>query len=368
MSKRFTMQAVAEAVEGQLTGDGQWTVTRLAHPADIASSEDLVLAMDAKLLPLIEKNPPRAVIMNKGAVLPAGKITASIIVDRPRLAMAKLTQLFAEPANVPPGIHPTAVIEAGATIGKNVAIGAQSYIGAGAVIGDGCILHPRTYVAPRAVIGEGGLIYPGVCIASHVTIGKRCIIHFNASIGADGFSFVTPQLGSVEEAKAGGSDEVTARNESLIRIASLGGVVIGDDVEIGANSSIDQGTIAPTRIGNGTKIDNQVQIGHNVVIGDNCMICGRAGIAGSASIGNRVVLGGAVGVADHVTIGDDAVVMAMSGVGGNVQARTVVGGFPAVPRERLMQNYTNMGRLKQFYRKIEGLIERMDHLEQGKKE
>src|SRR5262249_3185698 len=138
-------------------------------------------------------------------------------------------------------------------------------------------------------------------------IGERCIVHFNASLGADGFSFVTPQPGSVEQAKAGSGSSVAAANYELVRIASLGGVVIGDDVEIGASSCIDQGTIQPTRIGNGTKIDNHVQIGHNVTIGENCLICGRVGIAGSVTIGDRVVLGGAVGIADHLRIGDDVV-------------------------------------------------------------
>jgi UDP-3-O-[3-hydroxymyristoyl] glucosamine N-acyltransferase len=142
---------------------------------------------------------------------------------------------------------------------------------------------------------------------------------------------------------------------------------VGDDVEIGANTSIDRGTIAPTRIGSGTKIDNQVQIGHNVIVGENCMICGRVGIAGSAVIGNRVVLGGAVGIADHVTVGDDAIAMAMSGIAGNVAPRTIVGGLPAVPREKVMENLFNLGRMKSFFKKIEGLAERVDALEKERK-
>jgi UDP-3-O-[3-hydroxymyristoyl] glucosamine N-acyltransferase len=368
MPKPYTTEALAAALSGQLIGDGKIPITRLAHPADIRDPGDLALAMDAKLLPLLAKGKPRAAIVATGTLPDPGLLEACIAVDRPRYALAKLTNLFSEPVPIIAGIHPSAVIEPGATIGKNVAIGAQVFVGANTVIGDNSILHPQTYVGPGAVIGANALIYPGVKIGGSVKIGENCIIHFNASIGADGFSFVTPQPGSVEKAKSGSGSAVTAANYELVRIASLGGVEIGNDVEIGANSCIDQGTIAPTRIGNGTKIDNQVQIGHNVTIGENCLICGRAGIAGSVTIGNRVVLGGAAGVADHITIGDDAIAMAMSGIGGNVPAGTIVGGYPARPRERLMESVFNVGRLKQVFRKIEALAERLDRLEKDRLE
>jgi UDP-3-O-[3-hydroxymyristoyl] glucosamine N-acyltransferase len=367
MSKHYTTQAIAEALGGQLVGDGKISVTRLAHPADIRDGGDLALAMEKKLLPLLAGGAARAAVVNREAEIAPGTVEACIIVDRPRFAMAKLTSLFSEPVPVLAGIHPSSIVENGAQIGDGVAIGAQSFIGQGAEIGDGCTLHPQTYIGPGAIIGAGTLIYPGVKIGAGMRIGRNCIIHFNAAIGADGFSFVTPQPGSVEQAKSGSGSTVTAANYELVRIASLGGVVIGDDVEIGASTCIDQGTIAPTRIGNGTKIDNQVQIGHNVTIGENCLICGRVGIAGSVTIGNRVVLGGAVGVADHVKIGDDAVAMAMSGIAGNVAAGTVVGGLPAHTRERMMENYFNVGRLKQFFRKIEILTERLDRIEKKDK-
>jgi UDP-3-O-[3-hydroxymyristoyl] glucosamine N-acyltransferase len=368
MPNSFTTQALAEALDGQLIGDGQILITRLAHPADVRDGGDLALAMDNKLLPLLDKGVARAAVVGREANLPPGQIEACIVVNRPRLAIAKLTSLFANPVPVAAGIHPSAVIEQGALLGANVTVGAHAFVGAGAVIGENSVLHPQSYVGPGAVVGADALIYSGVRVGSGVTIGARCILHFNTSIGADGFSFVTPQPGSVEQAKSGSGGTVTATNYELVRIASLGGVVIGDDVEIGANSCIDQGTIAPTRIGNGTKIDNQVQVGHNVSIGDNCLICGRVGIAGSVTIGNRVVLGGAVGIADHLNIGDDAVVMAMSGVAGNVLPKSVVGGLPASPRERMMENFFNISRLKHFFRKVEALTERLDRFENRNKE
>jgi UDP-3-O-[3-hydroxymyristoyl] glucosamine N-acyltransferase len=366
MSKTFTLQEIADAVEGRLIGDGSLRITRLAHPADITGASDLALAMDAKLLNLLKGVKVTAAVVT-GDESESTFLAARIIVARPRVALARLTALFAETVTVKPGIHPSAIIEEGTKIGANAAIGAFVYIGAGAVIGDNATLHPQAYVGEKAVIGNNALIYAGVKIGAGTTIGNNAIIHFNASIGADGFSFVTPQTGSVEAAKAGSGSAVTAENTALIRIASLAPVLIGNDVEIGANTSIDRGTIAPTRIGNGTKIDNQVQVGHNVTIGDNCMICGRVGIAGSAIIGNRVVLGGATGVADHVTVGDDAIAMAMSGIAGNVAPRSIVGGLPAVPRERVMENLFNMGRLKQFFKKIEHLAEKLEKLEKSTK-
>lgn len=359
MTKTYTLAEIAQALDGTLVGDGSLLVDRVAHPADVRGPRDLVLAVDKSLIPLLEKTPACAALLPEGA--DKGSLQGAVLVGRGRFAMAKLTNLFFEPVHVAPGIHPSAVIEEGAEIGEGVTIGACSYVGAGAKIGKGCVLHPQVYIGPDVVVGDKALIYSGVRIGAHVRIGHRAILHFNASIGADGFSFVTPQLGAVESAKATGA--VGATNEALVRIASLGAVEIGDDVEIGANTSIDRGTIVSTRIGNGTKIDNQVQVGHNVVIGNNCMLCGRVGVAGSVTIGNRVVLGGAVGIADHVTLGDDVVAMAMSGIAGNVPARSLIGGIPAMPRPRLMEQYLNIGRIKGLIQKVNDLTKRVSGLE-----
>jgi UDP-3-O-[3-hydroxymyristoyl] glucosamine N-acyltransferase len=363
MSKSFTLHEIAKALDGRLIGDGSLHVSRLSHPSDVTGPQDLALAMDVGLLPLLKDSPAIAAIISAKGEDDSAFLTARIIVPRPRVALATLTALFAEPIILKSGAHPTAVIEPSAVIGENTAIGAQVYVGANARIGANCTLHPQCYVGENAEVGAGSTIHSGVRIGAGTRIGKNAIIHFNASIGADGFSFVTPQTGSVEAAKAAGGGAVTASNTALIRIASLAPVIIGDDVEIGANTCIDRGTIASTRIGNGTKIDNQVQIGHNVKIGDNCMICGRTGIAGSVTVGDRVVLGGAVGIADHLTIGDDAIVMAMSGVGGNVMPRTIVGGYPAMPREKMMESFLNLGRLKQFFKKINELAAKIETLE-----
>ncbi|HBM90563.1 MAG TPA: UDP-3-O-(3-hydroxymyristoyl)glucosamine N-acyltransferase, partial [Rhodospirillaceae bacterium] len=327
---------------------------------------DIALVMDKGLVPLLQKAEIKAAIVMEGIEVPSS-IRAAIVVGRSRLAMAKLNHLFEEHVEVAKGVHKTAILEEGVVLGKDVAIGAMSYIAAGAEIGDGTIIHPQVYVGPQVVIGPEGLIYSGVRIGARVKIGARCILHFNTSIGADGFSFVTPEVGSVETAKATGKVG-EAYNVSLVRIASLGAVELGDDVEVGANSSIDRGTIISTSVGNGTKIDNQVQIGHNVRVGENCMLCGRVGIAGSATLGDRVVLGGATGVADHVTVGDDTVCMAMSGIARSLPPRSLVGGTPARPRKKMIENMFNLSRIKALIKKIEALSSRVEALEDQKLE
>ncbi len=363
-NKTFTVQEIADAVGGRLIGDGSLRIAKVVHPTEAAGSEDLALAMGSKLIPLLKDSKAVAAAVS-GESEETAHLKAIIVVDRARVALAKMTAMFAEPVPLKEGIHPTAIIEEGAKIGANPHIGAMVYIGAKAKIGDNAVIHPQCYIGDNATVGNDALLYAGVKIGAGTSIGDRAIVHFNASIGADGFSFVTPQVGSVEAAKASSGGTVTASNAALIRISSLAPVLIGDDVEIGANTSIDRGTVASTRIGNGTKIDNQVQVGHNVRIGENCMICGRVGIAGSATIGNRVVLGGAVGVADHVTIGDDAIAMAMSGIAGNVLPRTIVGGIPAAPREKMMENLFHMGRLKHLFSKVEALAEKISLLDKS---
>jgi UDP-3-O-[3-hydroxymyristoyl] glucosamine N-acyltransferase len=199
-------------------------------------------------------------------------------------------------------------------------------------------------VGADAVLGARCLLHPGARVGERVRLGDRVIVHHNASIGADGFSFVTPEPGSIETARASG--EITARNTQIVRIPSLGDVEIGDDVEIGASSAIDRAMLGTTRVGRGTKIDNQVQIGHNTVIGENCLIAGQVGISGSCRIGNRVVFAGQAGVADHATIGDDAILMAGSKIHGHVAPAAIMVGYPAVSRKEFVAQLRSISRLK----------------------
>ncbi|CAK0758332.1 UDP-3-O-acylglucosamine N-acyltransferase [uncultured Gammaproteobacteria bacterium] len=345
------LQDIADALGGRLDGDGSIEITRVVHPAEAVFAGDLVLAMDRRLLPLLAGTPARAAVIAEGGALPDGVVmAATVVVTRPQTAMVVLTRLFDRPVFCAPGIHPTAVIAPDAEIGAEVSIGPFVVVGPGALIGRGARLLAQVTIGAEAVVGEDCLFHPGVRIGDRVVVGRRVILHHNVSLGGDGFSFVTPVRGSVETAKQGG--KVEALNTALLRINSIGTVEIGDDVEIGANSAVDRGTITATRIGANTKIDNLVQIGHNVSIGENCMICGQVGIAGSARIGNRVVLAGQVGVADNTKIGDDAVVGPQSGVGSEVVARAVVVGTPPIPKDQAFDQYLALRRLKTLIRDV----------------
>lgn len=366
MARSFHLHEIATAIGAELQGDGNIAVNRLVHPSTYEYADDLVLAMDDALLPLLEGKQVVAAVISKKAA-PASPPAKNILrINRPRVALAALTSLFAPPPAYGTGIHPTAVVDPSATIASDAVIGPCCVIGPRASIGTSCVLQSQVTVEAEAIIGASTVLRSGVRIGANCVLGERVLIHFNSSIGSDGFSFVTPERGSVEAAKTDGA--ITATNhQGLLRIASLGAVIIGDDVEIGANTSIDRGTILPTRIGNGTKIDNQVQIGHNVQIGADCLICGRVGIAGSTVIGDRVVLGGATGIADHVKIGDDAMLMAFSGVPGNVPAKQIYGGIPAMPRDRFMEQMFAINRLKSLSKLVENLSASVKTLEQSTK-
>jgi len=355
------LDEVAAALGARLAGDGDYDVTGVVHPREATAADQLALAMDHDLVATLAGCPAGAAVVAEGATLPDTAPANILHVARPRLAMAVLLELFNRPVIYDQGIHPTAVIGPGVELGEGVTLGAFVVVGRSSRIGAGTVVLPHVTIGAEVHIGACGLIHAGARIGDRVSIGDGVIIHHNASIGADGFSFVTPDRGSVESAKESG--RVEASNLALRRINSIGSVIIGDGVEIGANTAIDRGTITATVIGRNTKIDNLVQIGHNVRIGEHCMICGQTGIAGSTVIGNRVVLAGGVGIADHLAIGDDAVVAAGSGVATNVPARTVVAGFPAVPRDRAFEQVMMLNRLKSLFGDVSDLKSRLKAVE-----
>ncbi len=338
---------LAHALGGRVVGDGSLEVLRPVHPAEAESPADLALVMDKRLLPLLVTTKARSAIVTEGAEIPEGALDGYVVIGRPRLAMAGITEAFERPVHREPGIHPTAVISPEASLGQDLSIGPFVVIGPRARIGDRTVILSHVSVGAGAQVGADCLFHPGARIGDRVVIGQRVIIHHNASIGGDGFSYVTPEPGSVESAKATG--QVGATNTILRRINSLGAVVLGDDVEVGANASIDRGTISDTRIGRNTKIDSIVQIGHNVQIGENCLLCGLVGVAGSVKIGDRVVLAGQVGIGDNVTIGNDSVIAAKSGVGTDVPPRSVMFGIPAMPRDRAFSQIKSLARLKTLF-------------------
>ena len=231
-------------------------------------------------------------------------------------------------------------------------MGALSVIGAGVEIGDGTRIGPQATLAEGARIGPEGVVHAGVRLGRRVVIGARVVIQPNAVIGGDGFSFVTSEPSHVELAREslGRSAPPTPADPTWHRIHSLGGVEIGDDVEIGSGATIDAGTIRPTRIGDGTKIDNLVMVAHNVVVGRHCLLCGQSGIAGSTVLGDRVVLAGQAGVGDNLVLGNDVVVTGGSAALSNIPAGRMVMGNPAARMDLQVESYKALRRLPRLLR------------------
>jgi UDP-3-O-[3-hydroxymyristoyl] glucosamine N-acyltransferase len=359
------LRDIAAALSAPFRGDGKIEISRIADPPNAIGASDLALAMTRDTAAALAHCTARAAVVSVGCEGPLDRFDAVITVERPRLALAILTNLFNRPPSLAAAIHPTAVIAPDAVIAPGVGIGPLVVVGSRSRIGTGTMIHAHVTVGADVTIGCDCLIHPGARIGDRVRIGDRAILHHNVSIGADGFSFIAADGEGAERPRAGGG--ATADAGRLLRINSIGTVELGDDVEIGANSAIDRATLAATRIGSNTKIDNLVQIAHNVVIGNNCLICGMVGIAGSVKIGDRVVLGGGVGVADNVSIGSDAVVGAGSAVAGNIAAGAVMIGRPAMPRQRAFEQLRMVGRLGALFAEVTELKKRIERLEQARR-
>lgn len=354
----YTVETLAAALGAHFEGDGRLPVDRPVHPQEATFPGAIAVATSPEFVAQLDGT--QIAVLAEGTDSAALGLKAAIFVPRPRYALAGITAAFAHEIDIAPGIHPSAIVENGVVFGSEPDIGPFAHIAAGTEIGAGARIGAHVSIGVGARIGRNALIHPGARIGARVSIGDNAIIHQNAVIGADGFSFVTPQVGAVEAAKAGGGSRSDTANTSLARIHSLGAVTLGDDVEIGACTTIDRGTLADTRIGSGTKLDNQVQIGHNVRVGETCMLCAQVGIAGSVEIGDRVVLGGKAGVADHVKIGSDVLVGAASAVANNVPSRNIVMGIPAIKRDEAMRNVVAQRRLPRLFDTVEMLKKRLN--------
>lgn len=358
----YTLSDIARALGADLVGDGTLVVTTVAHPLLAESSDTLALATEETAEQALAHTKAVSAVVAIGREAALTALKGGIVVSRPRYAMAQLLELFAQPPVLDPGVHSSAIVHPTATIGAGVSIGPCCYIGPGAQIGSRSRVLPHATIGAEVTVGEDCLIHAGARIGDRCVLGHRVILHPNVVIGSDGFGFVTPEKGSVESAKETGRVEST--NVALVRVYSIGIVVIDDDVEIGAASCVDRATLGVTRIGRGTKIDNLVQVGHNCTIGENCLIAGTCGLSGSVTLGDRVSLGGGVGVADHVSIGDDAVIAARSGVATSVPAREVWGGYPAVPYRDATEQLFSARRVPRMLRDIADMKRRLAQLEQ----
>lgn len=343
---------VATILRAEVIGDPTLEVTRLVHPAEATGRSDIALALAGDALEALAATRAAAAVVLPGAKAPAG-VSLIAYKGHERMALAILTKAFDIKPVVTPGIHASAVIAPTATVAAGASIGPFVSVGPDSKIGEGAIVMAGATVGAGVTIGRGSVIHPGARIGDRVRLGERVVVYGNAVIGGDGFSVIPV------------SNPDGSKNpiDLPIRVRSLGTVVVGDDVEIGASTTIDRGTLRDTVIGRGTKIDNQVQIAHNVVLGEAVIVCGMVGIAGSSVIGDRVILAAGAGIGDHITIEADAVVSARAGVVADVAPGTLVDGAPALPRAQAMERFLNVGRLKTLYPRVDDIKKRVEALE-----
>lgn len=348
---RYTIAEIAAALGAEPLGASELSVTHAAEPA-AADADALALAMSPNYAEGLKEGAARAAVLWEGADWQALGLEAAICVPRPRLAMAGITRVMDKGPELALGHHETALIDPEAEVGEGAAIGPYVVIARGAKIGPRARIASHVSIAEDAEIGADALIYQGVRIGARVQIGDRFIAQPGVAIGGDGFSFVTPEKSAVENVRESLGDAGDAEAQSWIRIHSIGTVHIGNDVEIGANSTVDRGTVRATRIGSGSKLDSLVQVGHNVQVGEDCLLCAQVGLAGTSTIGDRVVLGGQSGVSDNILVGDDVIAGGATKILTNVPKGRVLLGYPAMKMDAHVESYKAIRRLPRTLAKI----------------
>ncbi len=328
----FTAAEIARRLQGEVLGDSALTLSGFA-PADRAQPGDLTFAENETYF-------ARAEASAASAILIAGNLTSQkkvlIRVANARIAFAKVLPLFFPEPAFPAGVHPTAIVAASAQIAPSAHIGPQCIVGEKARIGARVVLEGLDYVGDNSQLGDDTRIFPNVSIYARSEIGSRVRIHSGTVIGSDGFGFVF--------------DEGVHR-----KVPQIGNVIIGDDVEIGANVAVDRGALGPTTIGKGTKIDNLVQVAHNVTIGEHCLLVSQVGIAGSTQLGNYVTLAGQVGLAGHLKLGNQVMVAAQSGVMTDIPDGEKFLGTPAVSDKQAKRQYIGIAQLPELIRRVREL-------------
>jgi UDP-3-O-[3-hydroxymyristoyl] glucosamine N-acyltransferase len=336
--RSLTARHIAERVGGRLEGNGEARVSAIA-PIDRATTGQLSFLADARYASMLSESRASVVLVSPElSGTPGPAVEARIVVDKPHEAMLAILPALYVAAPRTPGIDPTARIGRGARIGSSVSIGPYVVIGAGAVIGDRVQLDAHCVVGDGATIGEDCHLYPAVTVYSGSSLGARVVAHAGVRLGSDGFGYVFAHGGHQ-------------------KIPHVGRCVIENDVEIGANTTIDRGSIDDTVVGAGTKIDNLVMIAHNVRIGRLCLIMSQVGIAGSSRIGDGCILAGQVGVGGHLTIGDGVRVGGQGGVIGDIPPGETWSGYPARPHREALRAQSALFKLSGMMRQLEKLLE-----------
>ncbi|WP_396217220.1 UDP-3-O-(3-hydroxymyristoyl)glucosamine N-acyltransferase [Flavobacterium sp.] len=325
--KTYSIEEINQVLKGEIVGH---TNTLITAPEQLEEAKETEISFigNKKYEKFWATSSACVAVVNQDIAIEPGENRAFIKVSNADLAMSQVLELFAPPMPVfVVNIHPTAVVDASATIGNHTKIGAGVYIGPNVKIGENVLIYPNVTILDESTIGNQTTIWSGTVIRERCHIGSHCIIHPNATIGADGFGFrPDPERG-------------------LVKIPQIGNVIIGNGVEIGANSCVDRGKFSSTIVGDGCKIDNLVQIGHNSKLGKFCIMAGNSGLAGSVTLGNGVIIGGSASIKDHTVIGDGAIVGAGSGVTGDIPAGKTMLGYPAVEARDALKQWAILKRL-----------------------
>jgi UDP-3-O-[3-hydroxymyristoyl] glucosamine N-acyltransferase len=332
-----TLARIAEKLEARLEGDGNHEIARLGT-IQSAESDALTFLANPRYRGYLEKTRAGAVLCTEDQA--SFSPVPVLIVKDPYLAYARISHDFDVRPQLAPGVHPSAVVDASVSVPETVHIGPNVVIESGVTLGDGCILMAGCYVGVGCELGKSVRLWPHVTLYHGVRLGDRCNVHASTVIGADGFGF----------AFAGDGWE---------RVAQVGGVAIGDDVDIGAGTTIDRGAVDDTRIGDGVIIDNQVQVAHNVVIGNHTALAGKVGIAGSAKIGSFCMIGGAVGISGHIEICDKVQLLGMTLVTGNItEPGTYASANPMDKAASWRKNAVRFRHLDDIYHRLRRLEDR----------
>ncbi len=338
MSKVMTTGEIASLLQGKVIGDPGLEINSLGKIEE-AGPSDLSFIANPKYARFLDESKAGVILVGPGLTRKEGTV---IIVENPYLSFVRLLEVFfPEVREVEIGIHASAVVDKTVKMGEDIAIGACCVIESGATIGSGTTIYPNTHVGRDVTLGENCLVYANVSLRFGVQIGNRVVIQNGAVIGSDGFGFA-------------------AESNQFRKIPQVGIVVLEDDVEIGANTTIDRATIGQTKICKGTKIDNLCQIAHNVTVGEHCVIAAQTGIAGSTTIGNRCQFGGQVGMVGHLKIGDGAMFGAQSGISNNVAPGEILSGSPSKPIALWRRIEASLNRLPELLKRVRKIEKQLE--------
>jgi UDP-3-O-[3-hydroxymyristoyl] glucosamine N-acyltransferase len=340
----FSAATIAGFLKGEIEGDPETMVHTIAKIEE-GQKGALSFLANPKYEHFIYTTKSSIVLVNKDFV-PSSKVEATLIrVENAYEAFASLLRLVDQSRPRKKGIHPEAIIEPTASIGRDVYIGPYSYIGENCIIGDNCSIYPQVYIGDNTKIGPGCILNPGVKIYHDCILGEGCIIHAGTVIGSDGFGFA-PQ----------------SENE-FMKIPQIGNVILEDHVEIGANAAIDRATMGSTIIRKGVKLDNLIQIGHNVEVGENTVMAAQTGIAGSSKVGKNCMFAGQVGIAGHLWIANGTKLGAQAGVAGNIKnENSIYTGYPAIDHRNFLRSSVIFKNLPELKTKIDALEKTVESL------